>query len=239
MRVASHAPFQPFPLCFVTHPDPSSHNAADAVVDAVMQAMDGGARFVQYRDKNASRREMYQTAKQLREITAKQGVVLIVNDQVDLALAVGADGVHLGQDDLPVWVARAILGNGAIVGVSTHGVEEALRAEHDGADYIGFGPIFETRTKVNRSGGPVGIAAIAQVKCQVGIPLYAIGGIQRHHLPKIMAAGADGVAAISALSHLSHPSQGSQGSHSSIGNIAKNVREWITDLGVSTVNPQA
>jgi thiamine-phosphate pyrophosphorylase len=175
--------------------------------------MAGGVRLVQYRDKYASRRDLYETARRLREITAQRGVTLIINDHVDVALAVGADGVHLGQEDLPVWVARKLLGDTRIVGVSTHCLEQAVRAEQDGADYIGFGPIFETHTK--QTGAPLGIGAIAEVKHQVGLPLYAIGGIQRSHLPAIRAAGADGVAAISAFS----------------GDIRNHVQAWIAAFG--------
>lgn len=153
---------------------------------------------------------MYETAKRLRRMTAEQGAVLIINDQIDLALAVKADGVHLGQDDLPLWIARKMLGNEAIVGISTHTLEEAMRAESEGADYIGFGPIFQTQTKEDARSA-VGINAMAEVKRKVRIPIYAIGGIQRSRLSEVITAGADGVAVISALA----------------GDVRANVAEWL------------
>ncbi len=204
-------------ICFVTADFRTlpgySDGSSDAIVEATIQAMDGGVCLVQYRDKHASRRDLYETARRLREITAQRGVTLIINDHPDIALAVGADGTHLGQDDLPVWVARKLLGDTKIVGVSTHCLEQAVRAEQDGADYIGFGPIFETPTK--QAGNPLGIGAIREVKRQVSLPLYAIGGIQHGHLPAIRAAGADGVAAISAFS----------------GDVRNQVRTWIATFG--------
>jgi len=210
------APFQPFPLYFITQSHPVLFGGPETVVEGVVEAMEGGARLVQYRDKDVSRREMYEVARRLRDVTTPRGVTLIINDHVDLALAVGAEGVHLGQADLPIWAARKILGNAAVVGISTHNLEQAMRAQREGADYIGLGPIFQTHTKQMDadSGGPLGVDALTQVKREVGIPLYAIGGIQRGCLPEIMAAGADGVAAISAFS----------------GAVRETVRAWIADL---------
>lgn len=210
-----------FPLYFITDPffstvkdnklppatQPDPHKS---LLNAVRQAIEGGARLIQYRDKTGGRREMYETAKQLRKMTAEHGAVLIINDQIDLALAVKADGVHLGQEDLPLWIARKMLGNEAIVGISTHTLEEAMHAESEGADYIGFGPIFQTQTKANAR-APVGIGAITQVKQKVRIPIYAIGGIQRSHLSDLITAGTDGVAVISALA----------------GDVRANVAEWL------------
>ncbi len=211
-----------FPLYLIT--DPVLYAAADdrrsnrsssdhhqkMLLEAVGEAIEGGARLIQYRDKERPRNQMYEIARQLRRMTQARGATLIINDQIDLALAVKADGVHLGQEDLPLWVARKILGNEMIVGISTHTLEEAMHAESEGADYVGFGPIFQTKTKGNAR-SPVGIASIAEVKQKVRIPIYAIGGIQLIHLSEIITAGADGVAVISALA----------------GNIRANVAEWL------------
>lgn len=210
-----------FPLYLIT--DPILYSAAGdreseslrrdpekLLLDAVGRAIEGGARLIQYRDKESSRSRMYETAKRLRKMTAERGATLIINDQIDLALAVQADGVHLGQEDLPLWVAKKVLGNEAIVGISTHTLEEAIHAEGEGADYIGFGPLFQTKSKADAR-SPVGVAAIAEVKQKVRIPLYAIGGIQLIHLSQIITAGADGVAVISALS----------------GDLRANVAEWL------------
>ncbi len=211
-----------FPLYFITDPflfntgDSKHHSTArrdpqKSLLDAVRQAIEGGACLIQYRDKTGVRREMYETARQLRRMTAEHGAVLIINDQIDLALAVRADGVHLGQDDLPLWLARKVLGNDAIVGISTHTLAEAMHAQSEGADYIGFGPIFQTQTKENAR-APVGIKAITEMKQKVHIPIYAIGGIQRSHLPDLIKAGVDGVAVISALA----------------GDVRENVSEWLS-----------
>jgi len=161
---------------------------------------------------------MYENAKALRAMTLGRATFLI-NDQIDLALAVNADGVHLGQDDFPLWVARSVLKKDALIGVSTHTLSEAIDAEKEGADYIGFGPIFATDTKADAK-APVGVAAIKQVKEAVRIPLYAIGGIQLTDLPHIFSAGADGVAAISAFS----------------SDTPSNVRRWLQSLPVEIKN---
>ncbi len=185
------------------------------LVTAVEEAISGGARLVQYRETGAERYKMYETAVLLRQITTRHGVTLIINDFIDLALAVKADGVHLGQDDLPLWVARRLLGKEVIIGISTHSLGEAIAAELEGADYIGFGPIFHTQTKVS-SYKPVGVEAISEVKKQVAIPLYAIGGITLSALPTVISAGADGVAVISAVAVS--------------GEIRSNVAQWIVLL---------
>jgi len=199
-----------FPFYFITDPVLDKKTSA---TESVMQAIAGGARLIQYRDKVNSRRVMYENAKHLREITAQGGASLIINDQIDLALAVSADGAHLGQNDLPIESARKMLGNNAIIGISTHTLEEAIAAALKGADYIGFGPIFKTKTKSD-SNPPTGIAPIVQISKQVKIPLYAIGGIAQTDLPAIFDAGANGVAAISAVSY----------------DIEANVREWMRTI---------
>ncbi|MBI3805868.1 MAG: thiamine phosphate synthase [Nitrospirae bacterium] len=194
----------------ISRPFPTGTEARKLLLEAVGQALSGGARLIQYRDKKSPRSEMYETAKQLRRITLEYGATLIINDQIDLALAVGADGVHLGQEDLPLWVARKILGNEAIIGISTHTLDEAVSAEEEGADYIGFGPIFKTKTKSDIR-TPVGVEAITAIKQKIRVPVYAIGGIERAHLSKLILAGADGVAVISAVA----------------GKLQSNVEEWL------------
>ena len=184
-----------------------------SLFDVVEQALQGGVSFVQYRAKNDSRREKYETAVGLREILDRYSATLIVNDDIDLALAARADGVHLGQDDLPLRVARKVLGEKMIVGASTHSLEEAIRAEAEGADYIGLGPIFPTETKKNAV-PPLGTRSISEVKREVQIPLYAIGGIRLEHLPELLAAGADGVAVVSGMA----------------GDIRSNARRWIATV---------
>ncbi len=187
------------PLYLITDPLLSDCPDKRSLFDVIEATLDEGVRLIQYREKNEVRRQMYETAKRLREITARHGATLIINDEIDLALAVKADGVHLGQDDFPVWLARKILGKEAIIGISTHHWTEAIQAESDGADYIGIGPIFETQTK-RSSTSPLGITMIAEVRKKVHLPIFAIGGVCLSHISNIMAAGADGVAVVSAIS---------------------------------------
>lgn len=156
----------------------------------------GGAKIIQLREKEMSTRRLISIARKLRKLTKKAGVMFIVNDRVDVALSVGADGVHLGKDDLPIKLARKLLGR-KIVGFSSHSLKQAIKAEKEGASYISFGPVFATTSKPNLK--PVGLDLISKVKKAVGIPLVAIGGINPNNIDKVVKAGADNVAAISAV----------------------------------------
>lgn len=168
------------------------------LVDVVREAIKGGIQLIQFREKALGRRAAFEDATALRELTAAHGVLFLVNDDVDLAMAVEADGVHLGQDDLPLAVARDLLGTNRIIGISTHTPQEALEAQAGGADYIGFGPIFETGTKPTGR-PPLGIKGIAMVRRQVTVPIYAIGGLTSERVAEAVRAGAHGVAIISAI----------------------------------------
>jgi thiamine-phosphate pyrophosphorylase len=159
----------------------------------------GGADVLQLRDKEASSGRLYRAALELRKITREAKVPFIVNDRLDVALAADADGVHVGQEDLPASVARRILGPGKILGVSAETVEEAIRAEEDGADYLGVGPVFEARGTKADAGEPVGIELIAQIRRRCRLPIVAIGGINAENARKVREAGADAVAVISAI----------------------------------------
>lgn len=154
--------------------------------------------MIQLRDKVAGPRELLQEARQIARLCQERGVRFIVNDRLDLALAVDADGVHLGQDDLPPKAARALLGIGKILGVSTHSVEQAVRAAEEGADYLGIGPIFATGTKATGY-EPKGCEIIRQVQARVDLPLVAIGGITLSNVGIVIRAGAAGAAVISAI----------------------------------------
>jgi len=167
-------------------------------VDMAAAAFAGGAGVVQYRHKGVSTRELFFQAGQLAALARTAGRVLIINDRVDIALAVRADGVHLGPDDLPVSAARRLLGPAAIIGASAGTVEEAIEAEAEGASYLGVGCIYGTASKVD-AGEPVGPERIAAIRAAVGLPIVAIGGITRERIPEVLAAGADGVAVISAV----------------------------------------
>jgi len=161
-------------------------------------AFAGGAGVVQYRHKGASTRELFFHAGRLTALAREWGRALIINDRVDIALAVRADGVHLGPDDLPVSAARRLLGPTAIIGASVGTVEEAIEAEAEGASYLGVGCIYGTSSKAD-AGDPVGPERIAAIRAAVGLPIVAIGGITRERIPEVLAAGADGAAVITAV----------------------------------------
>jgi thiamine-phosphate pyrophosphorylase len=163
-----------------------------------LAAVRAGVPVVQLRDKNMPDGQFYKTAVALRGITREAGALFIVNDRVDIALAVGADGVHVGQSDMPAPVARKLIGNDRILGVSATTIEEALKAVEDGASYIGFGPIFSTATK-NDAAQPVGLEQLRALKSQIRLPIVAIGGIGESNIGSIAATGADGAAVVSAV----------------------------------------
>ncbi|TAN43585.1 MAG: thiamine phosphate synthase [Nitrospirae bacterium] len=174
-------------ICFIT-----DRTYCDLpVTDMVGIVLKAGIRFIQYRDKDRTRRELYEEAVKLREITRSFNAVLIINDHADIALAVGADGVHLGQDDLPLREARRLMGS-RIIGISTHSLEQAREAGAGGADYIGFGPVFHTTTK--DAGAPKGLDNIRLIKQNVSIPVVAIGGINPDNIVSVFDAGADAAA---------------------------------------------
>jgi thiamine-phosphate pyrophosphorylase len=165
----------------------------------------GGATLIQLRDKHAAPRDFYRQAEAALQIARNHDVRLIINDRVDIALALGADGVHLGQTDMPVAAARRLLGESVIVGISTHNLEQAKLAANMPVDYVAFGPIFETSTKENPD--PIaGLEALRAVRTIVGaLPLVAIGGITLVNAEKPWRAGADAVSAIAAF--VSDPSR--------------------------------
>jgi len=182
-------------IYLLTDPNLSSGRTHEEVV---RESIAGGAKIIQLRDKIATTRKLIEIGKKLREITLKAGVIFIVNDRVDIALSVDADGVHLGEDDMPIAYARKILGEGKIIGISVDNVEKAKIAEAEGADYIALGPIFSTKTKIN-AGEPVGVEEIKKVKSIVRLPVIAIGGINLQNIQLVAMAGADSVAVISAV----------------------------------------
>lgn len=162
-------------------------------------AIRGGADVVQLREKTASSRRLYDIALQLRRLTREAEVPFVVNDRLDVALAVDADGVHIGREDLPVSVARRILGPGRILGVSADTVEEAVAAEKDGADYLGVGPVFEARGTKADAGEPLGLGLIARIRRECRLPIVAIGGIHVENARSVRDAGANAAAVISAV----------------------------------------
>lgn len=169
----------------------------ETLEEAVSLAIDGGASIVQLREKDATSREFYETAVRLREITKARNVTFIINDRLDIAMAVHADGVHIGQKDLPCKEARRILGDDYLIGVSAVTVEEAKQAEADGADYLGVGAMHVTQTKKNTR--PVTPALLTEITSSVSIPAVAIGGIQQENLCELEDTGIHGVLVVSAI----------------------------------------
>ena len=166
--------------------------------DLLREAAAHGVRLFQYRDKQATMRDAYAKALALRQAATDAGALLIVNDRCDLAMAVNADGVHLGQDDLPISYARRLMGPGKIIGLSTHNAAQVREAVTAQPDYVGFGPIFSTSTKADHD-PVVGLEGLRAARALTSLPMFAIGGITAESLGEIMAAGADGVAVISAI----------------------------------------
>ena len=179
-------------------------------LDVAAAAYAGGAGIVQFRRKRGSTRELFFWAQQLVALAQQCGKVLIINDRVDLALAVRADGVHLGPDDMPVSVARRLLGPAAIIGASAGSVDEAIEAEAEGASYLGVGCIYGTSSKED-AGSPVGPERLAEIREAVQLPLIAIGGITLARVPELLAAGADGIAVISAVTRATHMKSATRG----------------------------
>lgn len=168
-----------------------------ALIDCVREALEGGVTLVQYRAKTASSAEMYAKALQLKALCDSFNVPLIINDRLDIAMAVGAAGVHLGQDDLPCAAARKLLGEDYIIGVSAHNPAEAKAALQSGADYLGCGAVFGTATKADvKKLGTDGLAAICKAK---GLPVVGIGGVTADNYREVRAAGADGAAIVSGI----------------------------------------
>jgi len=167
-----------------------------SVFDDVVCALNAGVGIIQYREKNRSTRMMYEEANRLRKII--RNALFIINDRVDICLAVDADGVHVGSEDLPVSIVRKIIGQQKIIGATVHSVEEAIEAEKNTADYVAVSPIYFTGTKPDAQ-SPVGIKVLSDVKRAVSIPVVAIGGITIENAPDIIKAGADAVCAISAV----------------------------------------
>jgi len=165
-------------------------------ISDVKNALAAGVKVVQYRDKGACSADMYAEAQYLRRLCHR--IIFLVNDRVDLALAVGADGVHLGQDDLPYKAARKLLGKKRIIGLTVHTLPEARAACAAGADYLGVSPIFATRTKPDAQ-DPVGPDLIRKIKKHTRVPLIAAGGIGLSRAAQVISVGADGVSAISAV----------------------------------------
>jgi len=175
----------------------------DRVISGLSHALIGrlaiknGIRIIQLREKLMSKKELHHEALALRSLTRRHRAIFIVNDYIDIALSADADGVHLGQEDMPLEEARKIMGKKKIIGISTHSLKQALAAEKGGADYIGFGPVFNTSSK--DAGSPKGLKALKELRNHIKIPIVAIGGITSENVLSVLEAGADTVAVMSAV----------------------------------------
>lgn len=167
------------------------------LVNAVEEAIKGGTTIVQIREKNCSSLDFYQVAMQVKEVTSKYNVPLIINDRLDIALAIKADGLHIGQEDLPLTVARKIVGEDMIIGVSATTLEEAVLAQEQGADYVGIGSMYPTSTKLDAK--PVTFNDLRAIRKAVKIPIVGIGGITADNVSELMETNIDGVAIVSAI----------------------------------------
>ncbi len=174
--------------------------------DVLRSAAAAGATLFQYRNKTASMKAAYAEAMALRKVARELDVTFIVNDRCDLALAVDADGVHLGQGDLPLHLARKVMGPDKLIGISTHHAEQVRAATAGRPDYLGFGPIFKPASKLDHD-PVVGVAALKAIRALTPLPIFAIGGITLDHVSEVMDAGANGIAVIAAILHASDITQ--------------------------------
>jgi thiamine-phosphate pyrophosphorylase len=178
-------------------------------VELAKLAIEGGADTIQLRQKSGSTKEMISSAGKLKDICVEAGVAFIVNDRVDVAIASRADGVHLGQDDFPIPLARKLMGEQIIIGGSAVTLEDAKKCLEEGADYVGFGPVYPTSSKLDAS-APTGIELMKKAINAVPLPFIAIGGIQTQNVAEVMQAGAYGIAVISSVCCQDDPRQATQ-----------------------------
>jgi len=170
----------------------------------VEEALRGGVRAVQLREKDLTTKELYETAYELRRLTSRYGAKLFINDRVDVALAVDADGVHIGASSLPMYKVRRLLGEKKLIGVSCHNQVQAITAQEMGADFVTFGPVFFTPSKAEY-GDPVGVELLQTVARMLQIPVFALGGIKRENCAEVVCCGVRGIALISALMSAPEP----------------------------------
>lgn len=190
-------------LYLVTNSD--KFNSDDEFLNAIASALEGGVDVLQLREKNMPAKKIVEIGAKIKQLCAQYDTTFIINDRIDIALILEADGVHLGQDDLNVQSAREILGSDAIIGVSTHAPEQALKAVEDGADYIGVGPIFETPTKAGRKA--VGLKYAKWAAENINIPAFAIGGIDLNNVQEVLSTGIKKIAVVRAIINANSPKE--------------------------------
>ncbi|MFF2888422.1 thiamine phosphate synthase [Paenibacillus sp. NPDC057967] len=203
----------------------ANHPGRD-LIEVMEQTLIGGAGMLQLRNKTGSREEVLREALALRQLTRTYNVPFIVNDYVDIASQVDADGVHIGQEDMPIQEARQLLGPGKLIGVSTHSLEQALKAERDGADYIGVGPVYRTNTKPGRAA--VSTSYVAEAAAHISIPFVAIGGITLDNADLVLEAGARRLCAVSAIVGSEDPAATCRSFLEKIGRYKTLERQQVT-----------
>jgi len=181
----------------------------DLFLETVNELLEAGIKMIQLREKDLSAAELYPLAKQIRAMTHKYNSLLIINDRIDLALAVHADGVHLGNHSLPIKISRKILGSKFLIGVSTHSATEVEFASQQGADFVTYGPVYFTPSK-EAYGKPVGVQSLQNICRNASIPIYALGGVKENNAKEILNTGAHGIAIISALISAPSPTRAYQ-----------------------------
>jgi thiamine-phosphate pyrophosphorylase len=205
-----------FTLCLIT--DRTQVPVGRTLVQTIAAALEGGVRAVQLREKELTAAELYPLALELRELTRRFGARLLINDRIDVALAVGADGVHLGGHSLPVAAARRILGDRLLIGASTHRIEEVLTAAAAGADFVTFGPVYATPSKLPY-GDPLGLSALERACAISPVPLFALGGVTPERLPEVLATGCRHAACIGAILRADDPAGVASGFFSSLRGV--------------------
>ena len=169
-----------------------------STAEVVKAAVSGGVTCIQLREKDCSTLEFIEQARAIKNFLETRKIPLIINDRLDVALAVGADGVHLGQNDMPLEIAQKIAGPSVLIGISAESVQDAIAAENGGADYLGVSPIYATPTKTDTA-PPLGLQGLREIKKRVNIPLVGIGGLNKSNAAEVIRSGADGVAVVSAI----------------------------------------
>ncbi|NJD55434.1 MAG: thiamine phosphate synthase [Nitrospirae bacterium] len=185
-----------FRLYLIT--DRKLFSSSEEMLKAIESALEGGVRAVQLREKDLTSRELLAMAYEVRKQTKRYGAKLFINDRIDIALAVDADGVHLGGNSMPAGAARKASGGTLMIGVSAHSVQEARNAQENGTDFITLGPVYETASKM-QYGEPIGTQVLKEATRDVSVPVYAIGGIRTDRIAEVLQQGAYGVALISAI----------------------------------------
>lgn len=188
--------------------------------EIVKAAVQGGVTCVQLREKDCNTREFIDQALAVKDFLKTSGIPLVINDRLDVAQAVGADGIHLGQSDMPFSMAKAIVGNSMFIGISAESVDDAIQAEKEGADYIGVSPIYKTPTKTDTA-PPIGLTGLREIRKAVNIPLVGIGGLNVSNVYDVIKNGGDGVAIVSAIVSADDPEESSRALKSIIDRAKK------------------